>query len=73
MLFYLNSNTSWYEGGPARTAAFGGIEIILPDSSTPINLFSEGFGSGVFSLDWKNIVSLSTVMDYFIENWLYDT
>jgi len=55
---------SWWDGGPARMASLGNINIVLPDSSNIIDLFAAGFDSGML-LRNGNVISFCPAAIYY--------
>lgn len=56
---YLYADNFTWRGGPARRSALGGISIAMPDASSVIDLYSEGFASSLVLRDKTALIGLS--------------
>jgi hypothetical protein len=63
-LFSFPAFCAWWDGGAARMASLGGIDIVLPDSTNVIDLYSQGYTSSLVFRERQNIISLAGETDF---------
>ncbi len=63
IFFSLSGFCSWWDGGIARVMGLGEVGIVLPDETSVIDLYSEGFSSLLTGREPADIISLSPLYD----------
>lgn len=69
LAFAVSASERSLSGGPARTAALGGQEIALPDSTSVLDLYENGFSAAIFTRPQKNIIEATPLFNKTFRNY----